>query len=67
MIQKGCGETECAEDLNVREVCVEEEDFLSAELEIVPAEKCKRSGSHGMIAAYGQDLSACAITIPRQC
>ena len=35
---------------------VEEEDFLSAELEIVPAGKARDCGlDRSMVAAYGQD------------
>ena len=40
---------------------IEEEDFLSAELEIVPAGKARECGlDRSMIAAYGQDDRACA-------
>lgn len=42
---------------------VEEEDFLSAELEIVPAGKARESGlDASMIMAYGQDDRVCAFT-----
>lgn len=42
---------------------VEEEDFLSAELEIVPAGKAKDAGiDRSMIMAYGQDDRVCAYT-----
>lgn len=42
---------------------VEEEDFLSAELEIVPAGKARESGlDASMIMAYGQDDRVCAYT-----
>lgn len=42
---------------------VEEEDFLSAELEIVPAGKARECGlDRSMIAAYGQDDRVCAYT-----
>lgn len=42
---------------------VEEEDFLSAELEIVPAGKARESGIDiSMIMAYGQDDRVCAFT-----
>ena len=42
---------------------VEEEDFLSAELEIVPAGKARECGLDcSMIAAYGQDDRVCAYT-----
>ena len=42
---------------------VEEEDFLSAELEIVPAGKARESGiDTSMIMAYGQDDRVCAFT-----
>lgn len=42
---------------------VEEEDFLSAELEIVPAGKARESGlDRSMIMAYGQDDRVCAYT-----
>lgn len=40
---------------------VEEEDFLSAELEIVPAGKARDCGlDRSMVAAYGQDDRVCA-------
>lgn len=42
---------------------VEEEDFLSAELEIVPAGKARDCGlDRSMIAGYGQDDRVCAYT-----
>ena len=42
---------------------VEEEDFLSAELEIVPAGKARECGlDRSMVAAYGQDDRVCAYT-----
>ena len=42
---------------------VEEEDFLSAELEIVPAGKARDCGlDRSMVAAYGQDYRVCAYT-----
>lgn len=42
---------------------VEEEDFLSAELEIVPAGKARNAGiDSSMIMAYGQDDRVCAYT-----
>lgn len=42
---------------------VGEEDFLSAELEIVPAGKARECGlDRSMIAAYGQDDRVCAYT-----
>ena len=42
---------------------IEEEDFLSAELEIVPAGKARELGfDRSMIAAYGQDDRVCAFT-----
>lgn len=42
---------------------VEEEDFLSAELEIVPAGKARECGlDRSMIMAYGQDDRVCAYT-----
>ena len=42
---------------------VEEEDFLSAELEIVPAGKARDCGlNRSMVAAYGQDDRVCAYT-----
>lgn len=40
---------------------IEEEDFLSAELEIVPAGKAREAGlDRSMIMAYGQDDKVCA-------
>lgn len=42
---------------------IQEEDFLSAELEIVPAGKARESGlDRSMILAYGQDDRVCAFT-----
>ena len=42
---------------------IEEEDFLSAELEIVPAGKARECGlDRSMIAGYGQDDRVCAFT-----
>ncbi len=40
---------------------IEEEDFISAELEVVPAGKAKEAGfDRSMILAYGQDDRVCA-------
>ena len=42
---------------------MEEEDFLSAELEVLPAGKARESGfDTSMIMAYGQDDRVCAFT-----
>lgn len=42
---------------------IDEEDFLSAELEIVPAGKARECGlDRSMIVAYGQDDRVCAYT-----
>lgn len=42
---------------------IDEEDFLSAELEIVPAGKAREGGlDRSMIIAYGQDDRVCAYT-----
>lgn len=42
---------------------VEEEDFLSAELEVVPAGKAREAGfDRSMILGYGQDDRVCAFT-----
>lgn len=42
---------------------VEEEDFLSAELEVVPAGKARDCGlDRSMVAGYGQDDRVCAYT-----
>ncbi len=42
---------------------IEEEDFISAELEVVPAGKARESGiDRSMIMAYGQDDRVCAYT-----
>lgn len=44
----------------------EEEDFLSAELEVVPAGKAREAGfDRAMIFAYGQDDRVCAFTSMR--
>ena len=45
---------------------MEEEDFLSAELEIVPAGRAREAGfDRSMILAYGQDDRVCAFTSMR--
>ncbi len=45
---------------------IEEEDFISAELEIVPAGKARDAGfDRSMILAYGQDDRVCAFTSMR--
>ena len=42
---------------------IEEEDFISAELEVVPAGKARECGiDRSMILAYGQDDRVCAFT-----
>lgn len=42
---------------------IEEEDFLSAELEVVPAGKAREAGfDRSMVLAYGQDDRVCAFT-----
>ena len=42
---------------------MEEEDFISAELEVVPAGKAREAGlDKSMILAYGQDDRVCAYT-----
>jgi len=42
---------------------IEEEDFISAELEVVPAGKARNSGiDNSMILGYGQDDRVCAYT-----
>lgn len=42
---------------------VEEEDFISAELEVVPAGKAREAGfDRSMVLAYGQDDRVCAYT-----
>lgn len=42
---------------------VEEEDFMSAELEVVPADKARDMGlDRSMVMAYGQDDRICAFT-----
>ena len=42
---------------------IEEEDFLSAELEVVPAGKARETGfDRSMIISYGQDDRVCAYT-----
>ena len=48
----------------LKEYCdLEEEDFLSAELEIVPAGKARDCGlDRSMIASYGQDDRVCAFS-----
>ena len=42
---------------------IEEEDFISAEIEVVPAGKAREAGlDRSMILAYGQDDRVCAFT-----
>ena len=72
--EKGCSEEEkkAAESEPVRtnilkilreKYGIEEEDFLSAELEIVPADKARELGfDRSMIIGYGQDDRICAFT-----
>ena len=50
-------------DLLKKEYDIEEEDFLSAEIEIVPADKARDCGlDRSMILAYGHDDRICAYT-----
>ena len=50
-------------DLLKKEYDIEEEDFLSAEIEIVPADKARDCGlDRSMILAYGHDDRVCAYT-----
>ena len=48
---------------------MEEEDFMSAELEVVPAGRAREMGfDRSMIMSYGQDDRVCALYIFRlQC
>ena len=60
-------EKNCVRDivLNIlkKEDDIEEEDFVSAELEVVPAGKARELGfDRGMIMSYGQDDRVCAFT-----
>ena len=44
---------------------IEEEDFLSAELEVVPAGKAREAGlDRSMVLGYGQDDSCLLYTSP---
>ena len=46
-----------------KEYDIEEEDFVSAEIEVVPAGKARELGfDRGMIMSYGQDDRVCAFT-----
>ena len=62
------GEEKDAVAANIKEILkekygIEEEDFLSAELEVVPAGKSRNSGiDESMIMGYGQDDRVCAFT-----
>lgn len=48
-------------DILKKEYDIEEEDFISAELEVVPAGKAREAGfDRSMILAYGQDDRVCA-------
>lgn len=50
-------------ELLKKEYGIEEEDFLSAEIEIVPADKARDCGlDRSMILAYGHDDRVCAYT-----
>ena len=50
-------------DILKKEYGVEEEDFLSAELEIVPAGRAREAGlDRSMVLSYGQDDRVCAYT-----
>ncbi len=50
-------------DILKRNYDIEEDDFLSAELEVVPAGKAREAGfDRSMIFAYGQDDRVCAYT-----
>lgn len=50
-------------ELLLKEYAVEEEDFLSAEIEVVPAGKARDFGlDRSMIISYGQDDRVCAYT-----
>ena len=54
---------EAALELLEKKYGVKEEDFISAELEIVPAGKARNCGiDESMIMAYGQDDRVCAFT-----
>ena len=64
-LQKKAAEVIEGENLDIlnEKYGIEEEDFLSAELEIVPAGKARDCGlDRSMIAAYGQDDRVCAYT-----
>ncbi|MDR0948832.1 MAG: aminopeptidase [Lachnospiraceae bacterium] len=53
-------------ELILKEYQIEESDFLSAELEVVPAGSAKEAGfDRSMILAYGQDDRACAFASVR--
>jgi aspartyl aminopeptidase len=50
-------------DILKKEYGVEEEDFISAELEVVPAGRAREAGlDRSMILAYGQDDRVCAFS-----
>lgn len=50
-------------DILKKTYAIEEDDFLSAELEVVPAGKAREAGfDRSMILAYGQDDRVCAFT-----
>lgn len=50
-------------DILKRRYNIDEEDFISAELEVVPAGKAREAGfDQSMILAYGQDDRVCAYT-----
>ena len=50
-------------DILKKEYDIEEEDFISAELEVVPAGRAREAGfDRSMILSYGQDDRVCAYT-----
>ena len=62
---KNCVKMAVLEKLN-KDYGIEEEDFLTAELEIVPSWKARDVGfDRGLVASYGQDDRVCAYTSVR--
>jgi len=50
-------------DILNRKYGIKEEDFLSSEIELVPAMKCRSMGlDNSMVAGYGQDDKVCVYT-----
>lgn len=62
MALKRCCKSKCFKN-RWQKYDIEEEDFLSAELEVVPAGRAREAGfDRSMLISYGQDDRVCAYT-----